>query len=347
MNKNRGLLKKGAELLVFGAMASVFIAGCGGGGGGNTGTSVAVPSASSTALGSYITEGQGTSFNGTWFVSSAASSTASADTRTLAATTSPTVFTITYTPKQLANGSWSNVALAPGANYDLTPTGWALGSQVGQTLVDSGDGTNAVLKMQNGATTPVSIAKTNLQGTLVGCLSSTGSCASTTPIYPAGASKYSITQTSDTYLLFSPSNNNLQVTDQSGNALTALPTAGGTFCDPILSLVYQQISPAFNSYNVYFTAGCTSGAISTALGTTRTATVMISVQATNNVVVPGVLLLSGWTGTYSAFATQFIYGLRAGYVWLGVMEPLGTTNTLENKIAINAELVDNGFVAIP
>ena len=74
---------------------------------------------------------------------------------------------------------------------------------------------------------------------------------------------------------------------------------------------------------------------------------MISVQATNNVVVPGVLRLSGWTGTYSSLATQFIYGLRAGYVWLGVMEPLGTTGTLENKIAINAELVDNGFVAIP
>ena len=29
MNKNGGLLKKGAELLVFGAMVSVLIAGCG------------------------------------------------------------------------------------------------------------------------------------------------------------------------------------------------------------------------------------------------------------------------------------------------------------------------------
>lgn len=145
-------------------------------------------------------------------------------------------------------------------------------------------------------------------------------------------------------MLFNLSNG-LQVTDQNGTMLTSLPAVGATFCDPLLGMVYAP-SYSFPNYVVSRTAACSQAAIATALATAPVASVSISVQLTGNPVVPSVLILQNWSVGYG-LTNPFIYGYRAGYVWEGLMEPAGTNWTLKNKTAINAELLANGYPAIP
>lgn len=345
MHPEKKPFKKIAELLAFGAMTGILFAGCGGGGSGNTAIiSGAAPYAADTALGSYISDGQGTGFSGNWFTSSVAS--AVANTRTLAATGSPTVFNVTYFSKSLANGSWSDINFTQGGGYGLTPTGWATGSQNGQTLTDIGDGSNAVLNISNGDTYPFSIVKTSLAGSPVVCTN--GPCSPSSATYPAGAARYSLSYTSAHYFLLT-STNGYQVTNQYGAPFTSLPTLNDTFCDPLLGYVYKPQSTATytsNYYWVYYAANCGSAAISTALAGTHVAYVMVSVEPTGNAYVPNVLILTNWTPGYGLL-NPWIYALRAGYVWEGLKEPQGTNFTLKNKAAINAELLGSGYSEIP
>jgi hypothetical protein len=343
MNWKKRPLKKIAELSAYGIIAGTLFAGCGGGG--NTGGGGAVPSAASTALGSYIADIQGAGFSGYWFTGTAASATA--NTRTLSATASPTLFNVTYFSRILSNGSWSNSTSTQVSGYELSPTGWATGGQTGQTLTDNGDGINAVVNITNGVTYPFSIVKTSLAGSQLACTN--GPCSPTYATYPADASRYALTYTSDHYLLLTLTDG-YQVTNQSGAAFTSLPAVTSTFCDPLLNYVYQPLyTTAYNStnfYRVYNTAGCGSPAIASALTGTSVANVTISVKSTGNTSVPGVLILTNWTAGYG-LVNPWIYAVRAGFVWVGLMEPQGTNFTLKNKSAINAELVGSGFIAIP
>jgi len=337
-------IKKSAEMLFFGVLAGALIVGCGGGAGGGTGVAVTTPSASTTPVGSYIADGQGTSFDGWWLGPTSAQSAVVA-TGTLAATT-PTVFAITDTPKLLSGSTWSNGTLAPPSGYDLAPAGWTLSTNTGMTFVDSGNGINAAVNKTNGASYQYSFAKTNLAGAT---FASTG--ITTLGSYTTGASEYIMTLTAPYYHLSPGTVPANAITGASGIALSVLPALGVTFCDPTApAVVYQGMglpTPSAN-YNVYNTTSCSSGNITTALGTAPIATVLISLVSTGNTAVPNVLRLSNAIGSAPpAWMNNSIYGVQAGYVWWGVTYPIGTSFVSKNKIAINQELVASGLPAIP
>lgn len=326
------------------AMAGVFLAGCGGDPGATAGTGAA-PSSANTALGSYINDGLAGGFTGSWYTGTTVSATAY--TKSLATTASPTVFNATYSTRSLVSGSWG-----PGATwvlgYELSPTnGWVLGSQAGATLTDKGDGLHAVDNFADGISYPFSITKMSLAGSAVACVN--GPCVPSNATYPAGAASYTLTDTADHYFL-STSTFGLQVSDGWGVPLASLPNVNTTFCDPLLGYVYSPTSAASvswtNFYAVYPTASCSSASIGTALSFAPAAYVTVTVESTGNVYVPTVLSLTNWSAGYG-FVNPTIYAPRAGYVWGGVKEPQGSTFTVKNKTAINAELLGSGYTAIP
>jgi len=77
-------------------------------------------------------------------------------------------------------------------------------------------------------------------------------------------------------------------------------------------------------------------------------TALLSNQLTGNTIITNVLILSGATGTCSNLG-NIIYSLRAGNIWSGFMYQAGVSvpQNLENKLAINAELIANGLTVLP
>jgi hypothetical protein len=324
-------------------MAAVLLAGCGGGSG--SANNSAAPSAANTALGSYINDELAGGFTGSWYTGTTVSATA--NTESLAATAVPTVFNLSHSTRTLAGGVWSNAASTGGWGYELAPSGWVLGGQSGATRTDKGDGVHAVDNFAGGISYPFSIARTSLAGSAVACVN--GPCIQPNAVYPPGAASYTLTDTTDHYLLLT-STMGLQVSDAWGVPLARLPTVNETFCDPLLGYVYQPTSAASvswtNFYAVYTTASCLGSSIGTALAGFPVAYVTVSVEATGNAYVPNVLSLTNWSAGYG-FVYPTIYALRNGYVWEGVKEPQGSRFTVKNKAAINAELLGSGFAAIP
>lgn len=374
MNKGFKLLKHGTELGMLALMAGILITGCGGGGGqagsatnsGGTpwwtvGTS---PSAIGSAVAGYIADGMGGSFNGKWWngnnfgTSPAASATLM--TETMAATSQPTVFSVTKNYQALINGAWSNLAVSNGSSYNLTPNGWALsGSDLaGSTFADSGDGTNGTLVLSNGAAYTYAITRSDLSGTAVAC---PGTC-SAPGVYPAGAASYSMAYTSNFYFLYNLANG-YQLTGADGAALSSLPVENSTtFCDPLLGTVYvpsgtqMAINPNGWLYYVHFLATgttCTSSSIAAALATAPTQQVTITWTPTGVAAVPTVLVLTNWFPIYPntsiyGFTNPWFYSLRGGYVWEGLMLPANSSvSSMKNKAAINAELNAGGYTSVP
>lgn len=302
MNNGIKRLKFGAELGVFALMAGTLIAGCGGGAAGSGTT----PSAGGTAVASYIADGMSGSFNGNWRVGSwlgFSPASATALTETLAATSLSTTFSVTKNNLELVNGIWSNffVISSGGSSYNLTPNGWAISTNdmLGNSFVDSGNGSNAALVLANGAAYTYAISRSSLAGLDVVC-----PVTCTTPgVYPAGAAGYSLAYTSNFYFLYNLANG-WQVTDQYGVQLTSLPVEDvTTFCDPFIGMVYEPTSTQMAAnpngwlYKVYFLtqgADCTSGNITTALGTAPQQQVTITWTPTGVPAVPTVLVLTNW-----------------------------------------------------
>lgn len=371
---NNKLIGKCIEALVVAAVAGVLIAGCGGGGGsgsgspsnftptatmccgGSGGGGTAGTSSSGTPVASYIADSQGTSFVGIWtnwnFTGSPQSATAA--TSTLAAAGTLGTYNITESGKVLANGVWSTSSLTAYAS-NLTAAGWVKQSVTGNTFIDSGDGIHAS-KNTSGAIVQYSMGVSSLGGTTVKCTDVYGAAVTCTgpSTYAAGASRYTLTYASTFYAILGSPLVSTSVTDGSGVALAALPVIGTTtFCDSYWGMVYQPIAGATGTapnYNVFYTLGCSATAITTALAGTAAGTVLATATATNNSVVPTVLTLSGWTGSLTVLNIAndtLMYGLNGGQVWPGDMVTPGYVDTVENKIAINSELVANGFVAIP
>lgn len=321
------------------------------------------PSAGGTAVASYTADEMGGSFGGNWWVGNrfgtSPVASATAFTETLAGTSQPTVFSVTENDQALINGIWSNLAVSSGGSYNLTPNGWAYSTNdmVGNTFVDSGNGTNAALVLANGAAYTYAITRSSLAGSAVVC---PGTCT-TSGVYPPGAASYSMAYTSNFYYLYNLANG-LQATDGNGVALTSLPVEDTTtFCDPLIGTVYVPTTTQMTAnpngwmYYVYFlTPGstCTSGAITTALGTAPQQQVTITWTPTGVPAAPTVLVLTNWyspTGTGSfGFTNPWFYGLRGGYAWEGIMLPATTTvDSMKNKAAINAELKASGYTTIP
>jgi len=368
MKKNKGLLGKGLELLVLAAIAGTLIAGCGGGGGSSTGGTIpnyqaggsgggasGKPSAAGSALASYIADAQGLGFAGLWINTNFAGSTQSAVafTTNLVSAGSPGTYGISEGARVL-KGTWSTAALTA-SDYNLTTAGWVKTSLTGNTLVDSGDGTNATENRANGATVQYAVTQTVKTGATISCTTATGAptaCAGPN-VYPAGAAWYTLTYKTALYTLYG-NPGTTPVTDGAGVVMTALPVIGtATFCDPYWNRVFKPIAGAAAgapNYSVFMSGGCSAAAISTALAGTAAGTVIASLTPTGNAIVPNVVTLSGWTGTLAAFNIPFdniMYGANAGQLWPGVLWSAGFTDTQENKTAINAELAANGFAAIP
>jgi Fibronectin type III domain len=304
------------------------------------------PSASTTALGSYIADGLNGSFVGSWNNYGAGS--AEAYPTSLATTGIANTYALTWGDKLLTSVTWS-ANPSPSGLYDLISTGWIPSPSTG-TLVDSGDGINVTITPTGESAVADSITKTSLTGAIT-CFDATGAVMTCTApnSYPTGAAEYTHTQgTGPYYSLWAGVTGATPVTDATGTALTALPAIGSTFCDPLSLLVFQAITPTpgagANNYWMFNTASCAPADITTARGTTPD-TVLISTQVTNNSAVPSVLILSG--ATVITYMNGAIYGLRANNVWPGYITPAGWTWTEENKIAINAELVASGFAPIP
>lgn len=345
MNKNVKLLKRGLELLIFGAITGILVAGCGGG---SSVSGNSAPAAAVTPVASYIANGQGTGFNGWWANTNGLVGYPSAvgETHTLAATVSAGTYTYTITPKNLANGAWANAAPAP-ANYNLLTLGWtpATGSN---TFVDGGDGLHASLNNSNGASVPYSFAQTNLAGAPITCYSPAGvavACAKPGN-YPPGASAYLMTQTAASYTL-TP----YAITNASGVAMTALPSINvDTFCDPYLFYVYQPTATP-GTDNVYSAAGCSSANITAAVAPANLlGTVQMIYLAYGNAAMPTYVSLSGWTGAVAGWnipAYNNIYALRGATAYSGWGNGVGYMNVDENKTAINAELTASGFAPMP
>lgn len=316
------------------------------------------------AVSGYITDGMGGSFSGNWWTGNrfGASPVASATalTETLSGTSQPTVFSVAKNDQALVNGTWSNLAVSSVGSYNLTPNGWALSTNdmVGNTFVDSGDGTNGALVLANGAAYTYAITRSNLAGTAVSC---PGTC--TTPgVYPAGAASYSLAFTSNFYFLYNLGNG-YQLTGQNGAALTSLPVEDTTtFCDPLIGAVYvptltqMTANPNGWLYYVYFLtpgSACTSGTIAAALAAAPQQQVTITWTPTGVPAVPTVLVLTSWFPVYPnmssyGFTNPWFYSLRAGYVWEGIMLPATTTvDSVKNKAAINTELNASGYTTIP
>lgn len=360
MNKNKGVLRHGVELLVFGLLAGALIAGCGGGGsaGGSSSGSGFAPSGTlcgnngcaspgatgstspaSSVLASYIADSQGTSFLGNWVPGVVY-------TNNLSATGFPGTYNIAYGAQVLAGGAWSSATLTA-SEADLNSTGWAASSLTGNKFVDSGNGTNATENYASGASLQFIVTQTSKAGTPILC----ATCAAGSGNYPAGASWYTRTFNSSFYsLVIAPLAT--PATDATGATLTALPAIGTTFCDPYNNLVYQPVVGATGStpnYTVFITTGCSASAISAALAGVSPGSVFVSLATTPAAGV-SVLSLSGWAGGLSGINVtngNYIYGAYSGNVWSGFLGSPGYTEIVENKIAINAELQASGSPTIP
>lgn len=371
MNTNRGFIKKCGELLALGVIAGVLIAGCGGGGGGGSTTTTSGggggttttsgTSAAGTAVANYIADMQGTGSIGLWdnqflltFMGLSASAVSGAT--TLATTSTANVYSSTYTEKLLVNGNWganatpvyTSALYELNPSYDLIPSGWFLSPSTG-ALTDSGDGINFTLVPTGEPSFGLAVAQWSLAGTAIVCTSPTTGAVVTCAVpgnYPAGARLYSpLTYGTTRYWLDSGT----AVTDQNGTPLIDLPVIGTTtFCDPnTFPNVFQPASAGSSTYNVYAAGSCTGAGIASGIAGGALMTAVLSTQATGNSVVPSVLIASGAnTGTNASAA--YIYGVRAGNVWAGMMKPSGSKfDGGMNKIAINAELVANGLATLP
>ncbi len=176
------------------------------------------------------------------------------------------------------------------------------------------------------------------------------------------------------------------VTDITGATMATIPTLGSTFCangfvlNPITTLTQalatSQGAAASDNYEILGTAGgCTSTSISTALQVKLGNTIggigmgfaTLTNKTTGNAVVPSVgFLKSVSTNTANASAAPFLAGANGCIIGVagGVAEvgcpgsnsnagfiPAGTAipNAInsENKIAVDAELIANGFIALP
>lgn len=286
-----------------------------------------------------------------WLNTSFAGSTASAvaATDSLTPTATANVYALGSTAWTLSTANvWSGTPYSATGNvYDLAASGWVAETS-SYSFVDSGNGVNASVQNANGYSVPYSFAKTNLAGTSITCFSATNvvvTCA-VPGAYPSGAFRYTLTMNAAAYYLSGTGG----VTDTSGNPLAAYPAASATFCDPAMWLVYQPTGTG-GVYNVFSSSGCTSSAITTALGSASIGTVTITQTATGNAAVPSVLVLSSWTGALAGYNSMgpinLIYGLRAGNVYIGSTVSSGYTYPVENKTAVNAELTATGFAPLP
>src|SRR5450759_724530 len=285
-------------------------------------------SGATTALGSYIADQLNSSFTSAGWWSNGPTS-ATVPENTLTASGSPNVYNYTYKEITLTGGGWADSSIAP--SYDLASTGW-IPSLYTASEVDSGDGTTYFWTATGEPTVTVTVKKTDLTGT---------SLPNSTGVYPAGSTLYTSIQDIAQYYLWGL----YPITDATGTALTALPKMGATFCDTDNVIVFQAIAVGSNNYNAYTTASCAATDISTALLTTPSDTALISIQPTGNSNVPNVILVTGLTTNSGLNDT--IYGLQAGKVWAGNTDPAGYTWAEKNKTAINADLIDSGYISVP
>lgn len=351
MDMNGRGTRKAVEQIFAILVTGILLAGCSGGG--------ETPSTSVSAVSSYLADMQGGGFVGKLSSVTSNSARASIDTATPDATAN--TYTISSAYKMLTGGIWGADTTVTAPPYYLSTTGWVLLSSADTTtLVDSGDGSNMTFSYP-GLSGALTVTKTSLDGTGIACTTGSGTataCAAPGS-YPAGASSYSasFTYLTDFYGLYGSA----PITDTAGVVLTALPALGSTFCLPDLSVVLAPITPApvagSNNYNVYWiaAASCSSAsAIATTLAGTPHSTVLISNQDTGNAVVPSVLTLKSWTGSWASINTTYgayTLGARAGNVWYGYfyaggVEITGGTPSY-NKTALNAQLQAYGLTALP
>ncbi len=169
------------------------------------------------------------------------------------------------------------------------------------------------------------------------------------------------------------------VTDLTGATMASVPTADTAFCAN--GFVFTPIAGAAagaDNYNMYGTmGGCTSASIAAATGPVAPGsltmiqpmgTIMLSTKTTGNAVVPSVgiatvsaaaITAAGANGALLAQANNCIIGVVGGVAEVGCpgpynhagFTPAGTPipNAINssNKIAVDAELIANGYIALP
>lgn len=332
-----------------------------------------------TAVNNMYTTGSSASGLRNWFPTGAVSGVA-ADIVTLAPGATANNYTFSNVTKELVNGAWSVPPAGKYSDYKLTSTGWVLGNGGGSagTVVNNNDGTLTITEAIKGTFT-VTVQENVLDGTPI-----LGSLA--TANYPAGSRSYvglgGVTSI-DSYALWnnngansSVSNHIFGVTDLNGTTLTALPILGtDSFCAN--GFVFTPIAGAgtgADNYEVFGTyGGCTASNITTGLLSPAMGTAKLSTKSTGNTVAPSVRiatvsaaaiaaanLVSSSIGTSLAKVNNCIIGVAGGVAEVGCpgnnngnsgFVPAGTSIPMainsSNKIAVDAELIANGYIALP
>jgi hypothetical protein len=340
MSKNSSLSKRGGELLAWGLVAGILIAGCGGGGGSSTSSTT-----SSTSLGDYITNSIGTfNFTGSW---STSGGNAVLNAASMVRSTANTYTITTEEVTAPAFGSWTTATPAPIYELNSSLDNWIARPSTA-TLVDSGDGSHATITPAGEAAFTATFTKTDLAGTpftnnAANCLTCLGQPGN----YPANAAFYTERLSVDWFSMSETVGE--QVTDSSGTLLTnTTPVVGDIFCDPHQGHIFQPITPipaTGDNYNLIPSATCSPADISGALGATPVdGTVLVSIKNTGRTAVPKVLLI---TSSNPAYNNTF-YSTNGTNVWFGTMIPAGNIfTTLENGPAINAELHLSSYPTYP
>lgn len=284
-------------------------------------------------------------------------------TATAANTYSATGTGYTSTNNGPNNGPWTSQPVNALGDYKLTSTGWVANAN-GGVLVNNLDGTVTITPTGLPAQVET-ITRINLSGTAIVCPNFAGGVCPVPGNYPANSffTSSNFTSAVDTFHLQTGGVVSTdKVTGANGVQLTALPALNTTFCvqqfggAQVFVPIAGAVAPADN-YNVFGALTCSAADITnaTAAGVLPWGTVTIGAKATGIAAVPTVGLCTVTTAVGSpntlavGWLNDNIVAVMNGLAYSGWRSPAGPRTDINdlNKTAVNAELLANGYLALP
>lgn len=251
------------------------------------------------------------------------------------------------------NGKWNAVTATTtqNQNYVLSSTGWVVEGAQTPTVTDNGDGTVHVtypgsdITYQNFSTNVLDAMPIKNPQTAVALAGQT---------YPVGSTEHwsDALFNQDYYSVLATARNKLR--DNTGNALTAMPTGPTQVCVNVWGARYvlAPILPApasGDNYTVYASAGCSAAKQTAALATVALGTVNIAPVAGTPVAV-SVITVSPTAAAGVRMFNDVVVSVVNGALRHGQLFRKGTLapgwGIVSNKVATDAELVANGLLSM-